>query len=142
MISFLFSENQPTPPAVDCIRGNCVKSQQAQKLRLSLEFSGNIADLERVQIDPDQLAADLERFCLFRNDGDHALPANCDVFIKCSNGFGSYDFCQNGTKFNPSFLTCDHPVNHECRFETRKLFLFLYFILINLFAFHKKIITS
>ena len=73
MISFLFSENQPTPPAVDCIRGNCVKSQQAQKLRLlSLnfeEFSGNIADLERVQIDPDQLAADLERLANLRNHG-------------------------------------------------------------------------
>lgn len=105
-----------------------MKSRQAQNARTSrLEFYRNIADGDRtdkVEIDPDQLAADLERFCLFRNNGEHALPANCDVFIYCSNGIGSYGFCPNGTKFNPWFLTCDHPINHECKFDSRKFFLF------------------
>ena len=79
-------------------------------------------------IDPKELVEDLKRFCRFRNDGEHALPANCDVFIYCSHGIGSFAFCPNGTKFNPSFLTCDHQVNHECRFETRKLFIDSFFI--------------
>ena len=75
-------------------------------------------------IDPDTLLKDLKRFCRFRDNGEHALPANCDVFIYCSNGNGSFAFCPNGTKFNPWFLTCDHPVNHECKFDSRKFFFF------------------
>ena len=131
-ISF-FTVNQPTPPSVDCMRGNCEKSQQAQESRQSSksQYSGKPVDSSEgkgpLMIDPDQLAADLKRFCLFRNDGDHALPANCDVFIKCSHGVGSYGFCRNGTKFNPWFSTCDHPIYHECKFDSRKFyFLFLF----------------
>ena len=116
--------NQPTPPRIDCSGNRCSKSREAQRERnrkFPAEGAGELGPTPT--IDPKELVEDLERFCRFRNDGEHALPANCDVFIYCSHGIGSFGFCPNGTKFNPTFLNCDHPVNHECRFETRKLII-------------------
>ena len=155
------TDNQPTPPLVNCGTNGCSKSIEAQRKR-NLKFNvqrgengasgatgggnsgaGGVTGenggatgkpgkttkaTTLAPIDPKELVEDLKRFCRFRNDGEHALPANCDVFIYCSHGIGSFAFCPNGTKFNPAFLTCDHPVNHECRFETRKLFIDLFFI--------------
>ena len=135
--------NQPTPPLVNCGTNGCSKSIEAQ-IRRNLKFKEQTTEAGTAKKgspsgdeslpaqrrpaqppNPEDLVEDLERFCRFRNDGEHALPANCDVFIYCSNGIGSFAFCPNGTKFNPSFLTCDHLVHHECRFDTRKLFSFL-----------------
>lgn len=139
---------QPTPPFIDCNNDNCRKSIAAQIARVNARrtsttqppapgssFAPTVpgqttttatttttTTTTLAPIDPEELVKDLKKFCRFRRDGEHALPANCDVFIYCSNGIGSFAFCPNGTKFNPSFLTCDFPVNFECRFDTRKLF--------------------
>lgn len=59
----------------------------------------------------------LNEFCRFRDDGPHALPTICDVFIYCVHGIGSFETCKNGTKFNPEVLGCDHAVNYECAFS-------------------------
>ena len=141
LIFLNYTANQPTPPLVNCGTNGCSKSIEAQ-IRRNLKFNrktneagtarkgspsgdkGLPAQTRPAQpSNPKELIEDLERFCRFRNDGEHALPANCDVFIYCSNGIGSFAFCPNGTKFNPAFLTCHHLVHHECRFDTRKLFI-------------------
>ena len=135
-----FVECQPLPPFIDCNNRNCFKSIQAQIDRIKNQNRINptgapgptgqpitsTPGTTLSPIDPNDLIMDLERFCLFRSNGEHALPANCDVFIYCSNGIGSFAFCPNGTKFNPVFLTCDYAVNHECKFDTRKFLKFMF----------------
>ena len=133
IIHFLITVNQPTPPKIDCTGQKCETSKEAQRQFVQQDTTTRAPGVTgapgptAIPVDPKELVEDLKRFCRFRNDGEHALPANCDVFIYCSHGIGSFAFCPNGTKFNPSFLTCDHQVNHECRFETRKLFIDSFF---------------
>lgn len=107
-----FIENQPVPPTAKCEgKEKCGKNKGAQGQKGpdgGLEFD------EDQRPDPKAVDIDLERFCRFRDDGEHAIPANCDVFIYCSNGWGSFRTCPNITKFNPVIRTCDYPVNFEC----------------------------
>ena len=114
--------NQPVPPRANCSKGGCPKTQAGQA-----DFLTRIQGSRGPDGGPDedrptgrQVKDDLRKFCLFRRNGEFPLPANCDFFIYCSHGEGSFSPCPLGTKFNPVFLTCDHLVNHECRFEGRK----------------------
>uniref|UniRef100_A0A7M5UTS8 Chitin-binding type-2 domain-containing protein n=1 Tax=Clytia hemisphaerica TaxID=252671 RepID=A0A7M5UTS8_9CNID len=106
------AKNQPVPPTAKCDgKEKCGKNKGAQGQKGpdgGLEFD------EDQRPDPKAVDIDLERFCRFRDDGEHAIPANCDVFIYCSNGWGSFRTCPNITKFNPVIRTCDYPVNFEC----------------------------
>ena len=121
----LFIVNQPIPPIVKCSNGNCAKTQAGQAGFLASR--GELLAPDQDFPDSKQTKEDLRKFCLFRDSGEYPLPANCDFFIYCTHGQGIFAFCPNGTKFNPVFLTCDYPVNHECKFDSRKFWRFFRF---------------
>uniref|UniRef100_A0A7M5UY42 Chitin-binding type-2 domain-containing protein n=1 Tax=Clytia hemisphaerica TaxID=252671 RepID=A0A7M5UY42_9CNID len=107
--------DQPVPPTVKCQSKECAKNRPAQEelARSRGIFLGPDPDFP----DGEDARRRLQKFCRFRDDGEHAIPANCDVFIYCSHGNGFFMSCPKGTKFNPVIRVCDFPVNFECKFE-------------------------
>uniref|UniRef100_A0A7M5U098 Chitin-binding type-2 domain-containing protein n=2 Tax=Clytia hemisphaerica TaxID=252671 RepID=A0A7M5U098_9CNID len=125
------TDEQPVPPTVRCGSSNdprCLRprpppettTEAPQPTTVAPTLTGTASTTDAnatTTTTEDAIQQSLNDFCLFREDGGHALPSNCDLFIYCSHGRGSFENCPEGTKYNPIIRVCDFVGNFECRFD-------------------------